>query len=161
MRAVLHEGVFYNVTGVGASVTLNGVGVAGVRVDGVEAGAGTNVTGGGKSVTLRGRGGAVREGGGAGYACGAGRSARPRTHAVPLWICLLWIRLVSGYFVKMKYCQAPCVVEFTVSPEVPFTYEARTRIRKPVSWVPFSVTMDFPAVPSLKYCEPASYHLPW
>lgn len=63
-------------------------------------------------------------GGGSGYGCGAGRSARPRTRAAHAWGSPL-----SGYLVKMKYCHAPCVVEFTESPEVPFTYEARTRIR--------------------------------
>ncbi len=33
------------------------------------------------------------------------------------------------YLVKMKYFQAPRVVEFTVSPEELLTYEERMRIR--------------------------------
>jgi hypothetical protein len=31
--------------------------------------------------------------------------------------------------VKMKYFQSPCVVEFTLSPDVLLQYEERTRIR--------------------------------
>lgn len=53
-----------------------------------------------------------------------GRAIRPAPHP-----SRSLVHLPAGYFVKMKYFQEPLVFEFTESPEVPFTYEARTRIR--------------------------------